>query len=1068
MSHPQSLPTLETRPEDAPDAEAGFGTLKTDRGHLPLESIDVRARVDGLLSRVEVAQTFVNATDQAVEATYIFPLPDRSGVTGFVMEVAGRRVVGKLDERGRARETYEQAVTTGRRAAIAEEERPGVFTLRVGNLMPGDRAVVRLTLSGTLPYADGEVTFRFPLVVAPRYVPGVPLPGPSVGGGVASDTDAAPDASRVSPPVLLKGFPNPVRLGLSVDLQGIGPDPEATGVRSSLHAVWAVAEGGGCRVTLQPGGGDRLDRDFILRFRLGGETVRSSVSFHPDPATDGGEEGGTFAVTVVPPASADGPATPRPRDMVFVLDRSGSMEGWKIVAARRALARMVDALNPSDRFALIVFDNRYEGPPSLGTGLVPATDRCRFRAVEYLAGIEARGGTEMAAPLTWGAGLLADAGPGRDRVLVLVTDGQVANEDQILGSIAPKMKGVRAFTLGIDRAVNEGFLNRLAAAGGPGGGCELVESEERLDEVLESIHRRVGSPVLTGLRLAPEGWEVAPGSLVPDRASSVFAGSPVLVLGRYLGRPGPLCLKAETAEGAPWSASVAPAVRENPAIAAAWARGQVRKLEDLYLTGPGKQEDLASRIVETSLKFGVLSRFTTFAAVDEQEVVNPGGSAHQVTQPVSRPSGWDNDKSAHRRVGTPKRAFRDVDTTGTPSPPASRAWPASAGLPTSSPPPASPPSPALPPPPASRSRRARDGHIGFDFSKFKFFHKEQPVPEIDPGDQTDHTETSPVAAGGPDDTLPLFDIGEPSDTVVMSAPDSGDDPPAPGDGFPPRFTSLVESDRGVTGPSFRAFDRELGRPVRVKIPLQVPGDGSGATSQTLATAYRDLAQRIRDTGQPTVVGPIDVLLSPAGDRVLIIYEEVDGRSLQERLRQPARITARDAAELVLRLAEVLADVHRSGLSHGDLKPSNILILADGSFRLTGLGESAVRASLQSKDARVFLGTPAYMAPEQVLGVGTDRPPVDVFALGLILYELLTGRLPFRSSSVMEQMRAILKSEPTPPRSIDRNIPKDLEAICLKALTKDPDARPTADAIAADLRRYLGEGRPKASRKRFWK
>ena len=221
------IPDAELVPTASPsiaDDEPGFGALRTEKGHLPLESMEVRGRIDGLLARVAVRQTFVNAFDEPLEATYIFPLPDRAAVTRFRMMVAGREIDGLLEERGQAREHYDEAIAQGRRAAIAEEDRPGVFNLRVGNLMPGERATVELTSCGVLPYADGEVTFRFPLVVAPRYIPGIPLPGRSVGDGTAVDTDAVPDASRISPPVLLPGFPNPVRLALELELHDGGAD----------------------------------------------------------------------------------------------------------------------------------------------------------------------------------------------------------------------------------------------------------------------------------------------------------------------------------------------------------------------------------------------------------------------------------------------------------------------------------------------------------------------------------------------------------------------------------------------------------------------------------------------------------------------------------------------------------------------------------------------------------------------------------------------------------------------------------------------------------------------------
>jgi len=175
------------------------------------------------------------------------------------MEAAGRVVVAQLKERAQARADYEQALAEGRRASIAEEERPEVFTLRVGNIVPGEQVTVRLSLVQPLPYEDGEATFRFPLVVAPRYVPGNPLPGAPVGAGVEPDTDAVPDASRISPPVLLPGVPNPVRLSIDVDVDPAGLPLE--GVRSSLHAV--VQEGD--RISIRPG--ERVDRDFVLRLR---------------------------------------------------------------------------------------------------------------------------------------------------------------------------------------------------------------------------------------------------------------------------------------------------------------------------------------------------------------------------------------------------------------------------------------------------------------------------------------------------------------------------------------------------------------------------------------------------------------------------------------------------------------------------------------------------------------------------------------------------------------------------------------------------------------------------------
>jgi Ca-activated chloride channel family protein len=652
MTHPQSLPILadEQLPAAPAPDEAGFGALATSRGALPLVAMDVRAHLCGLLAEVQLEQTFVNSAAEPIEATYLFPLPDRAAVTRFELRVGERLIEGVLKERAAARAEYDAALATGHRAAIAEENRPDVFSLRVGNLLPGEQAVVSLTLAGPLEYADGEATFRFPLVVAPRYIPGLPLSGESVGPGTVPDTNLVPDASLITPPVLLPGFPNPVRLSLKAT---VDPAGLAIGqISSSLFATETRESDSGRRiVTIQPG--ERLNRDFILRLPIAQQAIKSSLVLAPD--TEGDE--GTFLLTLVPPA--DAAKTQRPRDVVLLLDRSGSMGGWKVVAARRAAARIVDSLTPADRFAVMAFDDSVETPALNTSGksqqLSPATDRNRFRAVEFLARLDARGGTELAEPLARAAQVLAGSDPARDRILVLVTDGQVGNEDHLLATIAPQAREIRIFTLGIDQAVNAGFLRRLAAVGG--GACDLVESEDRLDAVLDKIHRRIGTPILTGVQLADSSWNVDGASLVPSRLPDLFAGVPLVIQGRYQGKySSPVTVTARDALGDPWSAELMPATTDQRAIAAVWARGRIRDLEDQLAVGRVRSEETEKQIVATSLRFGVLSRFTAFVAVDRSEVANRTDQRREIVQPVELPAGWEEQD---------RRALRSFHIGGT-------------------------------------------------------------------------------------------------------------------------------------------------------------------------------------------------------------------------------------------------------------------------------------------------------------------------------------------------------------------------------------------------------------------
>ncbi|GAB1691695.1 VIT domain-containing protein [Krasilnikovia sp. M28-CT-15] len=612
-----------------PRIDGGVGILLTERGNLPLDRLDVQAAITGLVAHTVVTTEFVNVHDTALEATYVFPLPDRAAVTGMTMTADGRTVEAELQERGAARQQYDRAVAAGQRASIAEEERPDVFTMRVGNIAPGERVTVRLRLAGPLPYEDGAATFRFPLVVAPRYIPGAPLPGPAVGDGHADDTDAVPDASRITPPVLLPGFPNPLQLSIGVDIDPAGLTLGE--VRSSLHTVTGT-EG---RLEIQPG--ERADRDFVLRLAYAGAT-QAAIAV---PDADG--EQGSYQLTLLPPADAAAPA--RPKDVVLLLDRSFSMEGWKMVAARRAAARVVDTLTSADRFAVLTFDNQVEHVGELGTGLVQASDRNRFRAVEHLARATARGGTELLTPLDQGLTLLHTADEGRDRVLVLVTDGQVGNEDQILAEIAGLVGTTRVHAVGIDRAVNAGFLGRLAALGA--GRCELVESEDRLDEAMEHIHRRIGSPVVTDLSVHADGLATVEDTRSPYRLPGLYPGVPLVITGRYTGAAaGSLTVSGRTRDDRPFTATVPVQRRAESAVTAQWARARLRDLEDRYAAG---EHDLEPQIVSTSLRFGVLCRFTAYVAVDAR-VVTADGTPRRVTQPVELPSGWASPAVADAMV----------------------------------------------------------------------------------------------------------------------------------------------------------------------------------------------------------------------------------------------------------------------------------------------------------------------------------------------------------------------------------------------------------------------------------
>ena len=696
----QSEPITATRFTDPAAFEmgdGGFGVLRTRHGNLPLTLLDYHSDVVGLACQTVIGQTFVNPYDEPIEATYVFPMVAERAVTACQMFVDGRVIEAELRERGRARREYADAIARGHRAALLEENRSETFSIKVGNIPPGESVHVRLTTVGILPVAHGQWTLRLPLVVAPRYTAGVPLPGPSVESGTAADTDQVPDASAVTPPTLpadfhrcrLPGFDDPVQLRVSVRLRGIeNRRPDGHDLQSSLHAVLVRPinnqsgnnrsgdhqtgdhQTGDIVVSSRPG--ERINRDFILRGSYAGDDV--DVQAWAEPAT--------AMVQLIPPPITHA----APRDIVFVLDRSGSMSGWKMSAATRAVACLIDALQPTDRFNVIAFDhtmqsfedadegviNRLTGRRRRAMGLKSGDAETRRDAARWVRSIRARGGTEMGPPLARAAQCLADHGLAddgldhdnsngepsrRSAAIVLITDGQITGEDAMLRVIndMPDAVRPRLFALGIDTAVNASVLKRLADQ--TGGMFELAENETRLNEVLDRFADDMGRPSLLDISLSCNGCEVT---------DELSCPSPMAYAGRaktYYIRtdkndPFPsIELNATDPAGRRWTRTVKPQSFDaaslvspgassrhspgasSPFLGALWGRSSIRHLEDQFAAGGGEADDIRDRIVETSLCTGVLSRFTAFVAVDRTEVIGEG-NPRRIRQSVESPEGW--------------------------------------------------------------------------------------------------------------------------------------------------------------------------------------------------------------------------------------------------------------------------------------------------------------------------------------------------------------------------------------------------------------------------------------------
>jgi len=598
---PVPAPILPTLPPGLPD-DRGLGALLalvegTERA-LPLRRVRVRAEIAGNCCRTVVEQAFANSYDDPLEAVHLFPLPEDGAVVDMELRAGEVVVRAECRERTEAEQVFDEARRAGHRAALLTAERADVHTLRVTNLPPREEVTVRIVVVEQLPMVDGQLRWRFPTTIPPRYLPGAPTG--HEGPGVLPDTDQAPDASRLQPPLRLQG-------GTSLDLEARVSGP-VTGLASSQHAVRLDLDDGGVRVAPSPS--STLNKDFVLAFTTG----------DPDAAAVRAWTDGAHTLVLVEPPTMALP-TPLPRDAVFVVDISGSMGGTKMIAAKRALTAALHGLLPGDRFRLIAFDDRLE---TFAPGFVAYDERSLASADRWIDRLQARGGTEMLPAIR--AALEGERSETRAMTVLFITDGQVWNESELVGAVARGLRRGRFFTLGIDTAVNASLLKRLARVGG--GTCELATPSDDLEEVIARLEARFGSPVM-------EGVSVVGHAAARPEPAVLFAGRPAGLL--VEGVPEVARVTGRTAEGA--VILEATPTRVDFPLGALWARERIASLEDRIAVEPGSEGALRPEIVRLGLQHRIASRFTAFVAVERSRRVE--GERVTVLQPAELPEQWD-------------------------------------------------------------------------------------------------------------------------------------------------------------------------------------------------------------------------------------------------------------------------------------------------------------------------------------------------------------------------------------------------------------------------------------------
>lgn len=586
----------------------------------PLEHTAVDISVSGTVAEVTVRQRFSNPLDSRLEAVYVFPLPDRAAVDAMTIILGDRRIEGEIHRREEARRIYDEARRRGHLTGLLDQERPNIFTQRLANVLPGETVEVEIHYVEDLHFDHGTWRLAFPTVVGPRYIPGAPT-GRS-GSGWSPDTDQVPDASRITPPVLPPGQRSGHDIAISVTLD---PGFAISELASPSHEVRITRSGRDrARVELAP-----LDtipnKDFVLTWTTGGAAIESTVVAH---RTTGD---GYLTLILQPPAQPKQDQVV-PREVVFVLDTSGSMSGEPIAACKQLVRKALKALRPDDTFRLIQFAGRAD---QLSPDALPVSRVNLERALSYLDGMRGSGGTEMLTGVR--AALDAPTDPYRLRMVLFLTDGFIGNEEAIIRGVTEKLGNARIFSLGVGSSPNRYLLDRLAAAGR--GVAEYVRPGEAPDALVERFYDRITDPVFTQLELDWGGLEVV--DVEPEGLPDLFAAQPLLVHARYrTGGRGAVTLRG-------WAGTerieVSTRVRlpdhepDNAAQAQLWARSKIARLE-MDRVVAGDPEPIVGEITELALAHRLMTAYTSFVAVDRSEVRDDGELA-TVDQPLPMPEG---------------------------------------------------------------------------------------------------------------------------------------------------------------------------------------------------------------------------------------------------------------------------------------------------------------------------------------------------------------------------------------------------------------------------------------------
>jgi Ca-activated chloride channel family protein len=608
-------------------------------GNCPLQHTAVTADIAGFVARVNVEQQFRNPSQEPVEAVYTFPLPEDAAVDDMTMLLGGRTIRGQIKKREEARAIYEAARAAGQSAALLDQERANIFTQSVANLMPRESVTIRISYVNLLKYEAGQYEWAFPMVVGPRYVAGGGQtapgrrgePGPPAGAGGPGSQAVVTDGDRITPPIT----PPETRAGhdISVNVRVDAGLPLGE-VKSALHQV-TVERAGPNRATVRLKGATTIpNRDFVLRYQVAGQQFQTGLLAH---APEG--RGGYFTLVLQPPAAPPQKDVSR-KEMVFVIDQTGSQSGWPIRKSKETMRYCIENLNEGDTFQVLAFNTQvfpcFPQP-------VAVTPENLAAAWKFLEPLEGNGGTDILKAADYALKIPDD--PGRPRIVCYMTDGYVGNDMQILDFIRKNRGRARMFPFGIGNSVNRFLIDGMAREGR--GAAEYVLLNEPGNAAAAKFYERVAKPLLLDVQVDWNGLPVA--DVYPRAIPDVFSAGPILLKGRYTrAAAGEITLHG-LLRGQPWSQRIPVVLPANEpagsALPTIWAREKIEDLQSQdYLGAQRGNPDpkIAEQIVNLALDYRLMSQYTSFVAVEER-VVNVGGRQRRIDVPVEMPEGVSYD-----------------------------------------------------------------------------------------------------------------------------------------------------------------------------------------------------------------------------------------------------------------------------------------------------------------------------------------------------------------------------------------------------------------------------------------